>query len=248
MIKADFHLHTKEDPFDLVSYTAEDLLDRAVREGYGALAVTLHLRVFADAELFARARKRGVLMFPSAEANIEGADVVLLNVTEQQRAAVRTFSDLRRLRQQRGPGLFTIAPHPFYPVASAVGSRLEKEIDCFDAIELSRLHHRWFNPNAPAAALAARVGKPMVATSDAHRAGHFGRNYTLVDCPSGVTVEEFFAAMRAGRLRTVSPELTLAGAVAEGAFLFALHPAGKLIRAAQRWWRKETLPKRWNDP
>ena len=47
---------------------------------FGALAITLHDKVFDRPEVFADAAAMGILLMPAAEMRLEGADVVLLNV------------------------------------------------------------------------------------------------------------------------------------------------------------------------
>src|SRR5205823_13272735 len=94
---------------------------------------------------------------------------IILNVTAAEAAQLRTFADLRQLRAERRESIFTIAPHPFYMLGGSIGSRLLKEIDCFDAIELCHFHKGPFNPNWWAGRVARRFGKPLIATSDAHR-------------------------------------------------------------------------------
>ena len=55
---------------------------------------------------------------------IEGADIILLNVTGEDVEGLRTFDDVRQLRSRRGETLFTIAPHPFYLLGGSIGKRL----------------------------------------------------------------------------------------------------------------------------
>ena len=42
ILKADFHVHTSEDPEDLVFYRAIDLIDMAHNLGYAVLSITNH--------------------------------------------------------------------------------------------------------------------------------------------------------------------------------------------------------------
>ena len=168
-IKADLHIHTLDDPKDALDYSAHELLERARALGFRILAITLHDAVFDRAEVFADAAKMGILLIPAAEMRVEGADVILLNVTAKEVDSLRTFDDLAALRARRGPSLFTIAPHPFYVLGGSIGEKLMERIDCFDAIELCHFWSHWFNPNRRAVEIAERHGKPLIATSDAHR-------------------------------------------------------------------------------
>lgn len=232
-IKADFHLHTAEDERDAVDYTALELIDHAHELGFGALAITLHSRVFSDALVSARARERGILLIPGAELRIEGADVVALNLTAEEAAGVRSFSDLRRLRARRGDSLLVFAPHPYYGLSGSIGARIEEVADCFDAIEFCHFHVPLFNPNGRAERFAQRTGKPLLATSDAHRRVFFGDHYSRLGLEgAAATIEGVFAAIRAGRIERVSPSGGITRFLALLFFLFVLHPA--LKRAGRR--------------
>src|SRR5215510_13131804 len=113
-IKIDLHIHTLDDPKDAIDYSAHQLLERARSLGFGVLAITLHDAVFDRTEVFADARAMGILLISAAEMRLEGADVIVLNVKAEEVRELKTFSDLRALRQKRGRSIFTIAPHPFY--------------------------------------------------------------------------------------------------------------------------------------
>src|SRR5438552_7004786 len=123
-IKLDLHIHTLDDPKDVIDYSAHQLLERARSLGFGVLAITLHDAVFDRAEVFADAEQMGILLIPAAEVRLEGADVILLNVTASEIESLRTFDDLWELRRCRGDSLFTIAPHPFYVLGGSIGAKL----------------------------------------------------------------------------------------------------------------------------
>src|SRR5881398_1546320 len=223
-IKVDLHIHTLDDPKDAVDYSAHQLLERARALGFGVLAITLHDAVFNRKEVFADAAAMGILLIPAAEVRLLGADVIVLNVTAEEVEQLKNFDDLRRLRAGRGNSIFTIAPHPFYVFGGSIGSRLFAEIDCFDAIEFCHFHIGLFNPNRRARRVAARFGKPLIATSDAHRLHAFGRHYTSIPKPSALTVENIFAALRSGPLRLTSPACSLTDLMSAIYFVFLAHP------------------------
>jgi len=166
----------------------------------------------------------GILLIPAAEVRLLGADVIMLNVAAEEVAALRNFDDLRTLRAQRGNSIFTIVPHPFYIFGGSIGSRLLAEIDCFDAIEFCHFHIGPFNPNRRARRVATRFGKPLIATSDAHRLHAFGRHYTSMPMPFALTVENVFAGLRSGPLRLTSPSSSLTDFVSAIYFVFLKHP------------------------
>jgi len=223
-VKIDLHIHTLDDPKDAVDYSAHQLLESASELGFGVLAITLHDAVFDRKEVFADAAAMGILLIPAAEVRLQGADVIVLNVTADEIADLKDFDDLRLLRARRGNSVFTIAAHPFYVFGGSIGSRLFSEIDCFDAIEFCHFHVGLFNPNRRARRVASRFDKPLIATSDAHRLHAFGRHYTSIPKPPALTVENVFAALRSGPLRLTSPPCSLNDLLSAIYFVFLAHP------------------------
>ena len=223
-VKVDLHIHTLDDPKDAIDYSAHQLLERARALGFRVLAITLHDAVFDRQQVFADAAAMGILLIPAAELRLCSVDVIVLNVTAEELAGLKDFNDLRQLRAQRGSSIFTIAPHPFYVFGSSIGSRLLKEIDCFDAIEICHFHKGFLNPNRRAEKVASRFGKPLIATSDAHRLHAFGRDYTSIPMPLQLTAENVFTALRMARLKLTSPPCSFVDLVSAIYFIFLVHP------------------------
>ncbi|HWY51036.1 MAG TPA: PHP-associated domain-containing protein [Chthoniobacterales bacterium] len=224
-IKVDLHIHTLDDPKDVIDYSAHQLLERAKQLGFGVLAITLHDAVFDRAEVFADATAMGILLIPAAEVRLEGADAILLNVTAAEVAGLKNFEDLRQLRARRGLSIFTFAPHPFYVLGGSIGERLLDQIDCFDAIELCHFHKGLFDLNRRALKVAAQFGKPLIATSDAHQLHAFGRHYTSIPRPGELTTENVFEVLRNGPRRVVSPSASVVDLASMIYFFFFTHPA-----------------------
>jgi len=223
-IKVDLHIHTLDDPKDAIDYSAHELLERARTLGFGVLAITLHDAVFDRAEVFAEAARMGILLIPAAEVRLEGADIIVLNVSTTEIESLRTLDDLQELRRIRGESLFTIAPHPFYVLGGSIGEKLIERIDCFDAIELCHFWSRFFNPNRRAVEVATRFRKPLIATSDAHQLHAFGSNYTSIPRPSELTIENVIKALRSGPLQVTNPPCTLADLLSTIYWVFIAHP------------------------
>ena len=229
-IKADLHIHTLDDPKDALDYSAHELLERARALGFRVLAITLHDAVFDRPEVFADAAGMGILLIPAAEMRLEGADVILLNVSAEEVSSLSTLDDLAVLRARRGPSLFTIAPHPFYVLGGSIGKKLIERIDCFDAIELCHFWGRFFNPNRRAVEVAGRFGKPLIATSDAHQLHAFGANYTSMLHPGELTVENVINALRSGPLRITNPPCSFIDLMSTIYFVFVVHPSKRRKR------------------
>jgi len=223
-IKVDLHIHTLDDPKDAIDYSAHELLERARTLGFGVLAITLHDAVFDRAEVFADAARMGILLIPATEVRLEGADIIVLNVSTTEIESLRTLDDLQELRKMRGETLFTIAPHPFYVLGGSIGEKLIERIDCFDAIELCHFWSRFFNPNRRAVEVATRFRKPLIATSDAHQLHAFGSNYTSIPRPSELTIENVIKALRSGPLQVTNPPCTLADLLSTIYWVFIAHP------------------------
>jgi predicted metal-dependent phosphoesterase TrpH len=229
-IKVDLHIHTLDDPKDVIDYSAHQLLERAHERGFRVLAITLHDAVFDRPEVFADAASMGMLIIPAAEVRLEGADVILLNVTASEIEPLRNLNDLQALRARRGESLFTIAPHPFYVLGGSMGEKLVQKIDCFDAIELCHFWNRFFNPNRRARQVAARFQKPLIATSDAHQLHAFGSNYTSIRCPATLTIENVLAALRNGPLRLNNPPCSFRDLLSTVYWVFVAHPLRRRSR------------------
>jgi predicted metal-dependent phosphoesterase TrpH len=239
-IKVDLHIHTHDDPKDAIDYSAHQLLERAKQLGVGALAITLHDAVFDRAEVFEDAAAMGILLIPAAEVRLQGADIILLNVSAAEVAALKTFEDVRKLRVRRGLSIFTFAPHPFYVLGGSIGERLLDEMDCFDAIEVCHFHKGLFDLNRRAVKVATQFGKPLIATSDAHQLHAFGRHYTSIPRPTELTSENVFVALRNGPRRVVSPSASIVDLVSATYFFFFTHP----VRIHRRRSRASVLESR----
>lgn len=202
LLKADFHIHTREDPHDFIRYTAVELLEEAARQGFDVLALTCHNKRIHTEELRRRAEGLGILLIPGVEAAIEGKHTLLLDMP-YARLKVRTFEHVRALK---GDGGLIIAPHPFFPAPKCLNGKLRENLDVFDAIEFSHFYTRTVDFNRKAVEYARRMELPLVGTSDCHRLWQLGTTYTIVEA-TGKTIPAVFAAIRAGRVRVVTAPL-----------------------------------------
>ena len=221
-IKVELHTHTSADPVDRILHDAGRLIDRASRLGYGALAVTLHDRWHDPAPWHDRAIARGITLIPAIERTIEGAHVLLINVPREAEK-VRTFEDLRAFKASTNA--LVVAPHPFYPIPSAMGSRLETHGDLVDALEISSLHAHGIDFNRRAVEWAAAHGKPLVGNTDLHLLSQLGTTYSLVEAATA-EADVICQAIRMGRVQVVTKRL---GWVRAG-WYFTVMAAGSIGR------------------
>jgi predicted metal-dependent phosphoesterase TrpH len=178
VVKVELHAHTDQDPADRIGHTTNQLIDHAASLGYGAMAITLHDRYFDPTRYAAYARERGVVLLAGVERTLDRRHVLLINFPKES-AEVRSFADIAALKR-RSNGL-VVAPHPFYPLASALGSTLDRERGVIDAVEVNAMFIRGFDFNRRALAWAKTNGVPLVGNTDLHLLEQMGTTYSLVD-------------------------------------------------------------------
>ena len=197
VLKVDFHTHTQDDPFDVIPYSAFELIDRAALLGYDALAITLHDCQTHSPSYVGYAGERGIALIPGVERTIEGKHVLLINFSGAGVEGVRSFADLARLKE-RERGL-VIAPHPYFPLPSCLGRQLAMHETLFDAVEYNGMFTARVNFNDRARRWALSRGKPMVGNGDVHRLEQLGTTYSLVDAEPDA--DAICDAVRAGKVR-----------------------------------------------
>ena len=216
MLKIELHSHTSDDPTDLIPYDTFELIDRAATHGYQALAITLHDRQLDPAPFAGAARERAITLIPGIERTIGGRHVLLLNFSPAATAAVRTFDDVRRLKQ-RECGL-VIAPHPFFPAPSSLMSLAVAHQDIFDAVEYNGMFTASLNCNLKAERWARARALPMVGNGDVHRLDQLGTTWSIVD--AAPEPDAICAAIRDGRVQVhAQPHSPLRAAAILGSLL-----------------------------
>ena len=181
MIKVELHAHTSDDPGDRIPHDTHALLDHAARFGYGALAITLHNRWFDPAPFDEYAAARGIVLLSGIERTIDGKHVLLINVPREA-GDLQSFDDVRALKQQT-PAALVVAPHPFYPIPSALGVSLDELIDVVDALEVNAMYTQRAGLQPPGPRLgcrprqdAGRQHRSAPARSDGHDLERSGRD------------------------------------------------------------------------
>jgi predicted metal-dependent phosphoesterase TrpH len=202
-LKVDLHIHTKEDEADRISYSARELIDEAVLQGFDALAITNHDTLTFSPELGSYAAERDIVLIPGVEACIKGKHILLLNMPFEP-DYYTSFDDVLK---QKASNSLVIAPHPYFPGPSSLNGQLEAMPHLFDAVEYSCFHTPGIDFNRPAVRFAEKHGLSIVGNSDAHQLEQLGLTYSLVE--SEKTLEGIVQAIKAGRVRPVSPALPI---------------------------------------
>jgi hypothetical protein len=229
VLKVELHAHSSDDPQDAIPHTTAQLIDRAARLGYQALAITLHDRQLDVRSYRSYAADRGITLIPGVERTICGKHVLLLNF---RRGAedVTNFDELRALKE-REPGL-VIAPHPFFPGRSCLHGLVHRYADLFDAIEFNGMFTEQINFNAAAERWAKTNDKPIVGNGDIHRLRQLGTTYSLVNAePDPGSICEAVRDKRVTFVARPHAFATAAGLIAE-LMLSNVLPAGFWDQAA----------------
>ncbi|MEM9399724.1 MAG: PHP-associated domain-containing protein [Verrucomicrobiota bacterium] len=236
--KVDLHNHCDCDPIDQLSYSYQDLIDKAHEQGVDALAITPHRDPFPEKDIpdaIAYAQNKGMLFIPGVERYIDGREVIILNAQPSYFSSETQLGqkDLRKIRQEQGDAVLTIAPHPFYPRKTCVGRVLDQIKDLIDALEFSHMYFPFWNPNTKAEVWAKANNKPVVANSDSHNLHMIGKNSSIVEADS-LTTEAIFSAIRNHHVRYEIRYMTVMESLAYLSRLFIQVTKHALVMAFKR--------------
>ena len=195
MLKADMHMHSREDQKDIVDYTAKELIDHLASLNFNVMALTFHDQSFKSEEAEKYAKSKGIIIIPGIERRIEGVDILIYNVPHEKVIGMKTLDDLKKIKSRTS---LIITPHPFFGRAS-IGKKLEKYIDVIDGIEHSSYYSKLINRNKQAVKIAKKFNKPLVGNSDAHYLYQIGSNYTLIDAEK--TIDSVIKAIKENKIK-----------------------------------------------
>lgn len=181
----------------MVTHSARDLILKAAEYDFEVLAITNHNQMDFSRELSSFAASKGILLIPGVEATLEGRHLLLYNFLNYRPGW--TIQDVRR---SKGAGQLVIAPHPFYPVRTALREKFFEWSDLIDAVEINSLYFTGLNFNRRAIRVARHKGLPLVGNSDLHFLFQVGRTYSLID--SEKDLPSVLRAIRESRVEVVS--------------------------------------------
>lgn len=229
MLKADMHIHTREDCADrFIRYDAFTLIDHAAKHGFSVLSITNHDQWTYGAQLRDYAAERGIVLIPGIEMTVQGKHVLAYAVEGK----THTLSgDIESLLRARGRETLFVAPHPFYPSKRSLGNALRRWRGLFDAVELCHLYTRHLNYNRQALRTAAAFNVPVIGTSDCHVLRQLNTTYTLIDAERDVVA--IFDAVKSGNIVVVSSPLTTMEAASILYGIMLQHALGSIGRACK---------------
>ncbi len=234
MLKADFHIHTSEDPEDLIRYSATELIDMAHEKGYRALSITNHNHCTWSKWLCDYARERDIVLIPGMEATIQRKHVLLFNF-DFKNISVTRLADLYNLKDKNN---MIIAPHPCFPSTVALQGLFFRHIDLFDAVELSHFWCPTIDFNKRALKAARKYNLPVVGTSDAHQRRQFAKTWSLVDAePDPCAVIQ---AVKQGRIDVQTNPIPLDMLVRINARMFYRNHVIQRVQRTASWLRSFT--------
>ncbi len=169
-LKVDLHLHTAGS-WDCLS-APEEVLERALRNGLGRIAITDHNEVHVALRM---AEQYPEQVIPGEEVETaEGIDVIGLYLSERIPKGTPARETIERIRDQGG---IPYLPHPYAGGKGGGGRMADTLAPLCDVVEVfnARLHKP--RQNELAEELAGRHGRLRGVGSDAHTLGELGRAF-----------------------------------------------------------------------
>src|SRR3989344_8915580 len=120
MLKADLHIHTKEnEPW--IKYNAKELIDKAAELNFDVLSFSFHNELFYPADLVDYAKSKDILLIPGAELTINKKHVLVYGLDN-----ISGIKDLNDLKNRKD--CIVVAAHPFFKTPTCLGKDLIKNI------------------------------------------------------------------------------------------------------------------------
>lgn len=195
-MRADLHVHSNYSNDGKSS--PQEIVDRAVELGLGCIAITDHNSFEAYFDVKDNGR---VIIVPAEEVSSAEGHILAYGIDREIPRGLSIEDTIAAIREAGG---YAFAAHP-YRWWSGLGEKNTVEHD-FDGIEARNVR------SVPAAnrrseRLAARIGKPISAGSDAHSLARIGTGY--VEFPDGLeTWQEVVRHLMEGDVRVGSKSRT----------------------------------------
>ena len=203
-LKAEMHSHCSLDPVDyrICPQLPEELIAKAASHGYNVLAITCHDLDVWSADLSEYAESLGVTLIPGMEVTTEGTRHTLVY---NFKTGSENLNTLEKIRARSREDTVVVAPHPYFPGEIALGELLERNIDVFDAIEISGFYAPLLDFNRHARRVAQKHEKALVGNGDVHQLWQLNRTFTWVYAEPNVL--SILRAIKNGSVRVESSSL-----------------------------------------
>jgi len=165
----DLHVHTSFS-FDSLS-SPEKVLRAAKQKGLDGLAVTDHDTIEGALEVRDRNRDHDFVVIVGCEKSTEAGDIIGLFLQKE----IRSYKALEVIAEIHEQGGVALLPHPFH------GRSPRDEVA--NAVDLLEVFNARTSPesNRKAVALADRLGKTAICSSDAHFVSDIGTCRVLLE-------------------------------------------------------------------
>ncbi len=193
-LKTNLHFHTVLDETS-PRYNIYQGIDYAKEQNFGVLAYTPHRKFIFEQKFSQYAESKGLLLIPGIEIGIGKKHIVILNC-DKEAENIKSFEDVANYKKRK-PNILILAPHPFVFSPKSLKSSFLKNIDLFDAVEMTVFSNIIFNFNKRAEEIAKKYGKPFIATSDTHFLKDINRGYAIINAEEK-TIKAVLDAVKRG--------------------------------------------------
>jgi len=190
LLKIDLHVHTCYS-YDAIT-TLKEVVTYSKKQGLDGVAITDHNTLDGALKL---TRKSELIVIPGIEVETLQGHVLALNITTLIPPRLSPSDTIQRIHEAGG---IVVAPHltAIGKAGSGLGRRMS-QVSNFDAIEvINSSAFPFFLSTYVSQKLAARLGLPKTAGSDAHTPQTIGRAYTIIEADP--EVNEVIQAIRRG--------------------------------------------------
>ncbi|MCS7139325.1 MAG: PHP domain-containing protein [Candidatus Nezhaarchaeota archaeon] len=195
MIIADLHVHSHNSIDSFLD--PQRIIEVALKRGLNCVAVTDHNTVRGGLELVREAKSyQGFIAIPGVELKTNIGDVILLFIEEEVK--IKSYNEV--LDYAESMDALTVLAHPYR--GHVMIDDVAKKVHAIEVLN-SRSDKI---ANSKAYNLALKLGKPMIAGSDAHMAFEIGKAVTIVN---GSTIEDVRKAIIKGSAQIAGSESNL---------------------------------------
>lgn len=175
-LKIDMHVHSCYSADSVI--TPKEIVFYANKHGLNGLAITDHNRIDGALKI---AAKTDLLVIPGIEIASADGHIIGLNITHPVPEKLSAEETVERIHSAGG---IAVACHPFGFLKGGLGNRVSSSFDAIEVINSSSIPFRIAVKKS--LKVAARLGKPCLAGSDAHYGPEIGCAYTMINAERNI--------------------------------------------------------------